>query len=266
MTYIESSLWIWPTTNFRGARGRVRLYSSLLLLVLSVALLSGCPSKTPVAQTPPPAPPPPVPTASLEATPATVQAGQTVTITWKTQNATDVSIEQVGAVQPNGSQTLTPTESTTYHLTAKGPGGMLESDARVTVTGTAAAAQATPGGEDLPTGDAVNRLDIFFDLDDFSIRPDQQATIKNDAGFLKQHPEVRIVVEGHCDEMGSTEYNLALGDKRAAQVKIALEKAGVSSSRVRTLSYGKEQPFCQDQNDSCWSMNRRAHIVPDMQR
>jgi len=262
---MESLLWIWPTTNFRGARGRVRLYLSLLALMLSVAVLSGCPSKTPVAQTPPPAPPPP-PTASLEATPATVQAGQAITITWKTENATDVSIEQIGAVQPNGSQTLTPTESTTYHLRAKGPGGVQESDARITVTGMAAGAPGAPGSEELPAGDAVSRLDIFFDLDDFSIRPDQQATIKNDADFLKQHPEVRIVVEGHCDEMGSTEYNLALGDKRAAQVKIALEKAGVSSGRVRTISYGKEQPFCQEQNDSCWSMNRRAHIVPDMQR
>ena len=77
---------------------------------------------------------------------------------------------------------------------------------------------------------------------------------------------MRIVVEGHCDEMGSTEYNLALGDKRAAEVKAALEKAGVTSSRIRTVSYGKEQPVCTETTENCFRLNRRAHITPDLQR
>jgi peptidoglycan-associated lipoprotein len=229
-----------------------------------VALLSGCPNKTPVAKTPPPPPPPP-PTASIDATPSTVQQGQPITITWKTENATDVAIAQVGAVQASGSQSLTPAESTTYHITAKGPGGVQEADARVTVV-SVVVEQPTSSGDATSSSDAANRLDVFFDLDDFSIRPDQATTIQTDAQFLKEHPEMRIVVEGHCDEMGSTEYNLALGDKRAAQVRAALEKAGIAPTRMRTISYGKELPVCTDQNENCWRMNRRAHITPDIQR
>jgi len=265
MTRLRPLLWIWPTTTLRGSLGPLRLSLQLLFATALVALLSGCPSKPPVAQTPPP-PPPPSPTASIDASPSTVQQGQPVTITWKTENATDVAIAQIGAVQGSGSQTLTPTESTTYHITAKGPGGVQEADARVTVVAAAAAEPSASSADAASSSDAANRLDVFFDLDDYAIRPDQVTTIQTDAQFLKEHPEMRIVVEGHCDEMGSTEYNLALGDKRAAQVRAALEKAGIPSSRMRTISYGKEYPVCTDQTESCWRMNRRAHITPDIQR
>jgi peptidoglycan-associated lipoprotein len=265
MTALRSSLRLWPTATAGLAKGPVKPALELVLVTALVALLSACPpSKTPVAQTPPPAPPPPAPTASIEAMPTTAQAGQPVTITWKTENATDVAIAQIGAVPLNGSQTVTPSESVTYHLTAKGPGGVQEADARVTVVPAPVAEAAAPGSEAAP--EDVNRLDVFFDLDDYSIRPDQVTTIRNDAQFLKDHPEMRIVVEGHCDELGSTEYNLALGDKRAAEVKVALEKAGISPSRMRTVSYGKELPFCTEQTEDCWRLNRRAHITPDIER
>jgi peptidoglycan-associated lipoprotein len=264
MSASRPSLWTWPTTTLRGGPGPLRHFLLLFSTTALVILLSACPSKTPVAQAPPP-PPPPAPTASIQATPSSVQQGQPVTITWKTENATDVAIAPVGAVAVNGSQSLTPTESTTYRLTAKGPGGVQEADARVTVVA-AASEQPAPPGDATATGDAANRLDVFFDLDDYLIRPDQFTTIQADAQFLKEHPEMSIVVEGHCDELGSTEYNIALGDKRATQVKAALEKAGITSSRMRTVSYGKEQPVCTEQTESCWRMNRRAHITPDIQR
>jgi peptidoglycan-associated lipoprotein len=238
---------------------RVALATAILML------LTGCPKDTPVAQTPPPAPLPPAPTVTIDVTPATVQQGQPVTVTWKTENATDVTIEQIGAVQPNGAQSLTPADSATYHITAKGPGGVQQADARVTVVPATSAASTSTGGEELSAADA-NRLDVFFDLDDASIRPDQVSTIQTDAQFLKAHPDMRIVVEGHCDELGSTEYNLALGDKRAAEVKTALEKAGINSSRMRTVSYGKELPVCAQQSEECWRLNRRAHVTPDVQR
>jgi len=261
MTSLRPSLWIWPTTTLRGAPGLLNLLCTIAL----VAGLSACPNnKPPVAQTPPP-PAPPTPTASIEATPSTVPQGQPVTITWKTENATDVAIAQIGAVQASGAQSLTPTESTTYHITAKGPGGVREADARVTVISAAAELPAS-SGDATASSDAANRLDVFFDLDDFQIRPDQVTTIQTDAQFLKEHPEMRIVVEGHCDELGSTEYNLALGDKRAAQVRAALEKAGIPPSRMRTISYGKELPVCTEPSENCWRMNRRAHITPDIQR
>jgi peptidoglycan-associated lipoprotein len=248
--------------NLHRVIGHFRSCLLLAFAAFCLALLTGCPSKTPVAQAPPPPPPPPTPTAIIEATPATVPAGQPVVITWKTENATDVSIDSIGAVAASGSQTLIPTESTTYHLTAKGPGGVQESDARITVVASSAAqGSANNATEEALPDDASTRLDIFFDTDDYLIRPDQFATIKNDAAFLREHPEVKVVVQGHCDEMGSTEYNLALGDRRAAEVKGALERAGVSPNRVRAISYGKEQPFCQEESDACWKLNRRAHIV-----
>ncbi len=244
----------------------LRFSVQLLLGVMLAALLSGCPSKTPVAQTPPPPPPPPAPTAVIQAVPATVEQGQSVTITWKTENASDVTIEQIGAVQASGSQTLTPTESVTYHITAKGPGGVQQADARVTLLAVGGVSQpASPVEESAAPPDTANRLDVFFDLDDFSIRPDQVSTINNDVQFLKEHPEVHVIVEGHCDEMGSTDYNLALGDKRAAGVKFALEKAGVKPTRIRTVSYGKELPVCTESSETCWKLNRRAHITPDVQ-
>src|ERR671926_846056 len=96
-------------------------------------MLGACKKK--VAPPPPPPPPPPAaPTASLTANPSTIEKGQSTTLTWETQNATDVSIDGIGAVQPSGSQSVTPADSTTYHLMAKGPGGTQEATARVTVT------------------------------------------------------------------------------------------------------------------------------------
>jgi len=232
-------------------------------VALSVALFASCPSKTPVARTPAP-PPPPAPTATIEVTPATAPPGQSVVITWKTENATDISIDPLGAVQGSGSKAVIPNGSTTYRLTAKGPGGVQEADARITVVVASTERPMNNGEEGLTAGEAT-RLDVFFDTDDYSIRPDQLVTIQNDAAFLKEHPDLRIVIEGHCDETGSAEYNLALGDRRAAEVENALEKAGVGQSRMRSISYGKEQQFCSEDSDACWRLNRRAHIVPDTQ-
>jgi peptidoglycan-associated lipoprotein len=237
----------------------------ILCVFVLAAFLLGCPNKTPVATATPPPPPPPAPVASIEVSPSTVQSGESVTITWKTENASAVTIEPLGAVLPSGSQTMTPTESTTYHLTAKGPGGVQESDARVTVTTAAAApAPSTITEEDL-TDAAANRLDVFFDSDQYSIRPDQFNRIRNDVDFFKQHPELQITVVGHCDELGSTEYNLALGWRRASEVKAALETAGVNAARIQIKTMGKEEPFCNEQSDHCMGLNRRAHFVTTME-
>ena len=82
-----------------------------------------------------------------------------------------------------------------------------------------------------------------------------------DVQFLNQHAAINFTVEGHCDERGSTEYNLALGDNRATAVKNALMAAGVGASRIKTISYGKEKPFCSESNEACWQQNRRGHFV-----
>jgi peptidoglycan-associated lipoprotein len=226
----------------------------------AVLMLSACAKKA--APPPPPPPPPPAsPTAAISVSPDTIQTGQSATLTWQTSNATDVSIDGIGAVQPNGSQQVTPADSTTYHLVAKGSGGTQEASTRLTITQPPPppmAATPSPTDEDLF---GRNVQDIYFDYDKSNIRADQQASVQADALFLNQHPNISFTIEGHCDDRGSTEYNLALGDQRASSVKNALTGAGVNASRIKTISYGKEKPFCLEDNEACWQQNRRGHFV-----
>ena len=249
---------------FRLARAHPSYWPLLAFLAFSVLFSPACSSKAPVAAAPVP-PPPPSPTVAIEATPETVQPGGAVVVRWKTENATSISIAPLGVVDAAGSISVTPTESTIYRITAKGPGGVQEAEARVTVS---AAAKEGPANEAIEafTEEQSTRLDIFFDTDDFSIRTDQFATVKNDAAFLKEHPNLRIVVEGHCDELGSTEYNLVLGERRAMEVKSALEKSGIDPRRLRSISYGKEHPFCSEESEQCLKLNRRAHLAVDLER
>ena len=241
--------------------------ASLKWFLLTVALgalmtLGACAKK--VAPPPPPPPPPPAaaaPTASVSVNPNSIQAGQSASLTWQTTNATDVSIDGIGAVQANGSQQVTPTDSTTYHLTAKGSGGSQEATARVTVT---AAPPPPPPVAAASTDEDLfsqNVKDVYFDYDRAEIRGDQQGSVLGDVQFLNEHAAINFTVEGHCDERGSTEYNLALGDKRATAVKNALVSAGIGASRIKTISYGKEKPFCSESNEACWQQNRRGHFV-----
>jgi len=232
----------------------------VLILSLSALLMLGA-CKKKVAPPPPPPPPPPAPTASISVAPTTIQAGQSATLTWQTSNATDVSIDGVGAVQPNGSQSVSPTDSTTYHLTAKGAGGTQEATTRLTVT-----QPPPPPPPPTPTVTdedlfSQNIKDVYFDYDKSDIRADQQSSMQADSQFLAQHTSINITIEGHCDERGSTDYNLALGDQRASAVKNALVAAGVNASRIKTISYGKEKPFCNESNEACWQQNRRGHFV-----
>ncbi len=231
---------------------------TLVVALAAIMTLGACKKKTPPPPPPPP-PPPAAPTASLTANPNTIQQGQSTTLTWQTQNADNVSIAGIGAVQASGSQEVTPSDSTTYRLTAKGAGGTQEATARVTVT----PAPAPPPQPNLTEEQmfAQQVHDISFDYDKYDVRPDQQSIIQADASFLAAHPNIKFVIEGHCDERGSTEYNLALGDNRANAAKQALVAAGVGADRIKTISYGKEKPFCTESNEQCWQQNRRAHFV-----
>ena len=189
---------------------------------------------------------------------ATFSPGQTTTLSWRTENANDVNIEGIGKVDPSGSQTVTPQASTTYRLTAKGPGGTQDATARVTVQAAPVQTAVTQTDEELF---AANVKDVFFDYDSYAVRPDAQQQLASNAAFLKQHPNWKFTIEGHCDERGSTEYNLALGDSRANSTREALTQNGVSAANVKTISYGKEKPFCNESNEACWQQNRRAHFV-----
>src|SRR5215467_2170310 len=233
--------------------------SAFILALGAVMMLSACKKKV-APPPPPPPPPPPAPTASLSASPNTIEKGQSTTLTWQTTNATDVSLDSVGAVQANGSQTVTPAESTTYRLSAKGPGGTQEATTRVTVTSPPPPPPPAPSATEEELF-AQNVKDIYFDYDKSDIRPDQQSAMQGDIDFLKQHPNISFTIEGHCDDRGSTEYNLALGDSRANAVKNALVQGGVNASSVKTISYGKEKPFCSEETEQCWQQNRRGHFV-----
>lgn len=233
-------------------------WSILILALAGVMVLGACKKK--VTPPPPPPPPPPAaPTASLSASPETIQQGQSTSLSWETTNATDVTLDG-NKVDAKGAQTVSPTASTTYHLVAKGAGGTQEATARVTVT------QPPPPPTPAPSPTEMDLFntsvkDIYFDYDAYDIKPDQQTVIQQDATFLKEHPGISFTIEGHCDERGSTEYNLALGDNRANAAKSALVQAGVDASRIKTISYGKEKPFCTESNESCWQQNRRDHFV-----
>jgi peptidoglycan-associated lipoprotein len=197
----------------------------------------------------------------LTADPNSIVAGQASTLTWRTDFATDITIDGIGKVDPSGSTKVTPSESTTYRLVAKNDSGTKEATARITVTPAAPPETASTSSDSDARLFSQNVKDIFFEYDSYEITPQYQTVIQSNARFLQQHPKITFVIEGHCDERGSTEYNLALGDNRANAAKQALVQQGVQGGRIRTISYGKEKPFCTASTEACWQQNRRAHFV-----
>jgi peptidoglycan-associated lipoprotein len=238
-----------------------RRFAVLFSFFAFAALISGC--KHQVAATPPaPAPAPPAqPTVTLNASPTSVNPGGTVTLSWSSTNATDLDIEpSIGKVAPQGSTPANPTTSTTYTITATGPGGSATASAHVDVSAPAAAppAAAPPNVSELFE---QNVKDVFFDTDKAELRGDARDALTKDAEFLRSYPDVHISIEGHCDERGSTEYNLALGQSRSQAAKNFLISLGISADRMETVSWGKERPFCTEHNEECWQQNRRDHFV-----
>jgi len=239
-------------------------YRAGLLVMLAAAVFTiGC-AKKPVAAPPPPPPPPPAaarPTVTLQASPASINKGDSSTLSWNSTDATQLTIApEVGAVTAQGSTKVTPSDSTTYTITANGPGGSATATAAVSVA-------APPPPPPPPAGPTDAELflrevrDAYFDYDKADIRPDARAALSKTADFLKSNPRFKVIVEGHCDERGSTEYNLGLGDRRASAVKQYIVSLGVSADRVSTVSFGKEKPFCMESAEACWQQNRRGHFV-----
>jgi peptidoglycan-associated lipoprotein len=212
-----------------------------LVAIATLAVVAGC-HKKPVP--PPPPPPPaataPAPTASITVTPSSINAGGGAVLAWRTTDATEISIDGIGTVNAYGTQNVTPTDSTTYHLVARGPGGSTDATARLTVTPAAQPPQAAGETMDEQAFEQ-NVKPAFFDYDSYDIRPDAQTVLAQDASFLAAHPTLKVVIGGYCDDRGSAEYNLALGENRANAAKQALVNGGVSPDRVRTVSYGKEK-------------------------
>ncbi|MBS1815818.1 MAG: OmpA family protein [Acidobacteria bacterium] len=231
--------------------------------------LSGCHKKTAIA------PPPmtdtsamegPLPTATLSADPLAIDLGQSVVLNWRTTNATNVTIDGIGPVAANGTQNVTPSTSTNFHLIATNAAGKT-AEANVRVTVRVPTAPMAPTGTSADMGsDAdfhANVQDVFFDYDSYDLTGNAPTTIAHAAAYLASHPAIRIVIGGYCDERGSAEYNLALGENRANAAKNGLVQAGVSPNRIRVISYGKEKQFCTEQTEACYQQNRRAQFNLD---
>jgi peptidoglycan-associated lipoprotein len=245
---------------------RYRTYTRVLLSTLLVVVALAVACKKPAPQQPPPPPPPAVvpparPTVTLQSSSAAIQRGESATLTWTSTNATSLSLSPgVSNVAAEGSTRVTPQDSTTYTITATGPGGTADASVQITVS-------VPPPPPPVVRQPSIQELfdkevkDAFFDYDKADIRSDARDALSQTAQFLKSHPELKVVLEGHCDERGSTEYNLALGDRRAASAKQFLTSLGITADRVETVSYGKERPFCSASNEECWQQNRRGHFV-----
>jgi peptidoglycan-associated lipoprotein len=247
-----------------------------------VLIASACSKKTPI---PPPPPPPPAPApasstnapatsgrpvvAEFSVEPASIERGQSAVLRWNVSGSTNVAIGNgIGTVPANGNQRVTPSDTTTYTLTASGAGGDTTATATLRVT-------APPPPPPPPTNNSGARgtlesrvqsdlRDALYDYDSNNIRDDARAALTADADALKRiladFPNATFNVEGHCDERGSAEYNLGLGDRRATSARDFLTQLGVPANRLKTISYGKERPVCTESDESCWQRNRRAHF------
>jgi len=254
---------------------RIRCDITVLLLGVSLmGLTSGCKKKVavaplappPVQEIPPPAPK--APAATITAEPSMVEPGQPVTLMWFSTDATEVTISGLGSVAVEGRQEVRPAKATMYELVAKGPGG--SATASVTVNVMAPPPPIIPPPAPVASKSLEDRIatelsDVYFDYDKSGIREDAIAALAKDAealqAILADFPAAVIVLEGHCDERGSAEYNLGLGDRRAASARGYLEALEVPTDRLNTVSYGKERPQCTDSTEACWQKNRRVHFT-----
>jgi len=249
-------------------------HTSALLLALSLAVFgAGCKKKAPAPPPPPapkaaPAPPPPAkPSISFSAEPTTVERGQCATLRWSTENANQVAISPgVGNVAATGTQRVCPTSTTTYTLNATGPGGSESATATVNVTAPPPPPPPAPPAAKVNLSDllASQLQDALFDYDKSEVREDARSVLTRNGEALRsifqQVPEAVVNVEGHCDERGSAEYNLGLGDRRATAAKEFLTQLGISGDKLKTISFGEERPVCTEANEACYQRNRRAHF------
>jgi len=252
---------------------------ALLLALALLVFVSACGPKKGPGPTPPPPPvatntPPPTvgrpAINSFTAEPSTISRSQSSTLRWSISNATDMTIDQgVGAVNSQGQRQVSPGATTTYTLTANGPGGSDTRSVTVSVSTPPPPPPPPPNrGPTLTGAEILNQRgqDAYFDYDKSDIRADARNALTGDADVLKgiftNDPNFTVVVEGHCDERGSAEYNLALGDRRATAARDFLTQLGVRADRLKTISYGKEKPQCTEATEDCWQKNRRAHLAP----
>ena len=247
---------------------------SVSVLTIAAFFATACHKK--VAAVHPP--PPPVQTASaatanrptislFAADPNSIDRGASTTLRWSVRDATAVSITPaIGGVNENGSREVSPSDDTTYTLTAKGPGG--SADATATVTLHVQSASMPDAATRARIEELLKRIqDAYFDYNKHTLRSDAETALQADAktlaDILRQYPDYKLTVEGNCDERGSEEYNLALGDARAKAAREYLITLGVPANQLLTVSFGKDHPACTDHDEACWQKNRRAHVTQE---
>jgi len=241
-------------------KSRASVLAFVVTLAAVLLLIAGCAKKPVAAKVEAPPPQQPQPTVTLSVYPQEIKSGESAKLTWEANNATEVTLESLGSIDLNGSMSVNPTQSTTYRIVAKGPGGTSDATARLTVSAPPPPV-ATVVEPTLRELFERNVKDAFFACDSYELDGETSQILASNANFLQRHPELTFTVEGHCDERGSEEYNLALGASRAEAVKQALVKQGIGSQRIATNSVGKEKPFCTDSNEECWHLNRRGHFM-----
>ncbi len=251
---------------------------SVALLALSLSIFAGgCKKPKPVATKTPdavtPAPPPPAAKPapvirSFVVEPTSIIAGQSANLRWGVDNADSVSISGgIGSVQTSGSRAVSPDSTTTYRLTATGAGGTTEKSVTLSVSAAPPPPRETPKVTGTATlSEMVGSMmsDVYFDYDKSDMRDDGRSQLNKNAEALRQiftaHPNGIVTVEGHCDERGSAEYNLGLGDRRSTSVKEYLVNLGLPGDKLKVISYGNEKPGCTEASESCYQKNRRAHF------
>ncbi len=197
------------------------------------------PTPIPVAAAPP--------TVTLSASPGTIDKGGCSTLSWSTTGATGASIDRgIGTVGTDGQRQVCPPETITYTISATGEGGTATASATVSVMQPA----AMPMLEN-----------IYFDFDKSFIRNDAKPVLEKVAAYMKETPGAKLQIEGHCDERGTSEYNIALGQRRADSAKKYLVHLGVDGNRLSTITYGEEKPADPGHNEAAWAKNRRGVFV-----
>jgi peptidoglycan-associated lipoprotein len=189
------------------------------------------------------------PTVTLSASPGTIEKGKCATLAWSTTDATGASIDQgIGNVGTSGQRQVCPPDTITYAITATGAGGTATSSATVNVM-------------QPPMAKAPMFENIHFDFDRSFIRNNAKPILQEVAAYMKKTPGAKLLIEGHCDERGTSEYNIALGQRRADATKKYLTNLGVDGGRLSTISYGEERPADPGHNESAWARNRRAVFI-----
>jgi outer membrane protein OmpA-like peptidoglycan-associated protein len=207
--------------------------------------------------------PPAPPLAQITVSPDTINRGETATLSWNARLAEQIQITGLGAVgERKGTINVNPTQTTTYQIAVSGRGGQAQDAATLTVI------QPPPPPPPPPPGPTLEELfaqyvqDIFFEFDRDEITPQASAKLERVAAFLRDNPEARILIEGHCDEIGSDKYNVRLGSRRAEVTKNHLVSLGANPAQLDGVSRGRTRQFCSESMaETCRQLNRRAHFV-----